>query len=134
MQTEQREANEVANMWYSAHIVMYFEYIDGGPQTDYHMYENVFLVKAESHVEANLKGQQIGMKAESEGEGQVWVGSRDAKTRFGGVRKTIEIIVEQSDQLQLTDEVEVTYFEIWVETRAELDSYISGERMFVQIQ
>jgi hypothetical protein len=110
--------------WYAAHAIMYFELTDG-PQDGFQIYENVYLVRAETANEGFAKARELGRQNEGDDSGSLRVGNRPARRLFGGIRKLITVAHEQSDQLGHGDEI--TYSELVVADRAALQRLIEDE-------
>lgn len=111
--------------WYAAHAIMYFQLTDG-PQDGFQVYENVFLVQADTPDEAWAKAQEFARRDEGDDRGSLRVGDRPARRIFGSIRKVVSVAHEGPDG-QLGDGDEVTYSEFVVNDRAALDRLIGAE-------
>jgi len=111
--------------WYAAHAILYFQLTDG-PQDRFQVYENVFLVRAESHDEARDKAEQFARRAEGDDSGSLREGDRPARRVFGSIRKVVSVSHEGPEG-QIGDGDEVTYSEFVLADRAALDKLIKAE-------
>lgn len=112
--------------WYAAHAIIYFEFTDGGPQDGFQVYENVFLVQAETPKEGFAKAREFAKLDEGDCSGSLRVGGRSATKVFGGIRKLITVCCERTDG-QLGDGDEVTYNELVVPDREALQQLIGNQ-------
>jgi hypothetical protein len=111
--------------WYAAHAIVYFELIDG-PQDEYQVYENVFLIKAEMPEEALAKANELARREEGDDDGSLRVGDRPARRVFGCIRKLVSVSHERLDG-QIGDGDEVTYNEFVLADRKALDKLLGAE-------
>jgi hypothetical protein len=111
--------------WYAAHAIMYFQLTDG-PQDQFKVYENVFLIRADSPDEAQNKARALACREEVDNDLSLRVGDRPARLVFGSIRKVVAVAHEGPDG-QLGDGDEVTYSEFVVADREALDRLIGAE-------
>jgi hypothetical protein len=116
--------------WYAAHVVLYHEFREG-PQEEYPVMENVYLVHAGTEDEAFAKAEKRGRSDCVEDE-SLTVNGRPARLVFGGVRKLISCAAAPespgpSTVETIEDGVEATYSFLVVSSRKELDALIKGE-------
>jgi hypothetical protein len=116
--------------WYAAHVVLYHEFREG-PQEEYPVMENVYLVHAPTEDEAFAKAEMHGRSACVEDE-SLTIDGRPAWLVFGGVRKLISCASASgspgpSEAETLEDGVEATYSFLRVSSRQELDALIKGD-------
>lgn len=111
--------------WYAAHAIVYIQLTDG-PQDQFQVYENVFLVCADTPDEAWSKAREFARRGEGDDRGSLRVGDRPARRVFGSIRKVVSVAHEGPDG-QLGDGDEVTYSEFVVADRAALDRLIGAE-------
>lgn len=104
--------------WYSAHVVMYFRFVEG-KQTSFPVYENVLLLSAASEKIAWLKASRLGRAAE---DPTSRYGNRKAVLTFAGVRKVIRC--EFADRLY--DGAEATYSQFRFRTKGEFVRFVRG--------
>lgn len=112
--------------WYAAHAIIYFEFTDGGPQDGYQIYENVYLVQAETADEGFAKAREFAKRDTGDSSGSLRVGGRSATNVFGGIRKLITVS-HVGTEGQLGDGDEITYSELTVPDRTALDRLITNE-------
>lgn len=111
--------------WYAAHAILYFELTDG-PQDRFQVYENVFLVWADTPTEGFKKARLLAQRDEGDDDGSLRVGPRPARRVFGGIRKLITVSHETAGD-QLGDGDEVTYSELVVPDREALQHLIGDK-------
>jgi hypothetical protein len=116
--------------WYAAHVVLYYE-LREGPQEEFSVMENVYLIHAGTDDEAFARAEKRGRSDCVEDE-SLTVNGRSARLVFGGVRKLISCAASPekpgpSTVETLEDGVEATYSFLVVSSRQELDSLIKGE-------
>jgi hypothetical protein len=112
-------------VWYAAHAIVYFQLTDG-PQEGFQVYENVFLVRADTPDGAWAKAREFARRDEGDDRGSLRVGGRPARRVFGSIRKVVSVSPEGPDG-QLGDGDEVTYSEFVVADRAALDRLIGAD-------
>lgn len=120
--------------WFAAHVVMYIRYKNTETQSDYPVYENIYLIEAETIDIAYEKANKIGKKHEGDSAGTFMWGEEPAQWVFGGIRKLIEcqnspeqLIAEPSGNNKPLDGSEITYSQFIVENRKELEKLINGQ-------
>ncbi len=109
--------------WYSASVVIYVKFKDG-IQDHYPIWENVVLISAKSDDDAMAEACLIGQ--ESDGDEFTWE-EREACWVFAGVRKLLSIDVPSN--LNLESGTEVTYSQMLLKTREDLEALIDGEEV-----
>ncbi|HEX5748422.1 MAG TPA: DUF4288 domain-containing protein [Archangium sp.] len=109
--------------WYAAHVVLYFEYREG-PQDEFPVMENVYLIHAATDEAAFARAENRGRSDCAEDDESLTVNGRPARLVFGGVRKLISCA---TDAETLEDGVEATYSFLVVSGRQQLDALIKGE-------
>lgn len=110
--------------WYAAHAIMYFEFTNG-PQDGFQVYENVYLVQAQTADEGFARARDLARLNEGDDSGSLCVGGRPARRVFGGIRKLITVCHEEPNRLGDGDEI--TYSELVVADRAALQKLIADE-------
>ena len=113
--------------WYAAHAIMYFHLTDG-TQDDFQVYENVFLVQADSPDAARVKACALARLEEGDSSGSLRVGDHPARMLFGSIRKVVAVCHHQANG-QLGDGDEITYSEFVVAGQAALDKLIGAENV-----
>jgi Domain of unknown function (DUF4288) len=118
---------------FCAHVIIWMKYKDEN-QNDYPIWENVYLVKAESEDEAWEKAERRG-KEECENDDGLEVDGRPARWIYGGVRKLISVIeasfLECNIHENCEDIIELTWNEFTVPDKESLDKLISGDSVNV---
>ncbi|KFA92508.1 DUF4288 domain-containing protein [Archangium violaceum] len=109
--------------WYAAHVVLYHEFREG-PQEEFSVMENVYLIHAATDEEAFARAEKRGRSDCVEDDESLTVDGRPSRLVFGGVRKLISCA---TDTETLEDGVEATYSFLVVSGRQQLDSLIKGE-------
>jgi hypothetical protein len=109
--------------WYAAHVVLYFEFREG-PQDEFPVMENVYLIHAATEEEAFARAEKRGRSVCVEDDESLTVNGRPARLVFGGVRKLISC---DTDAETLEDGVEATYSFLVVSSRQQLDALSKGE-------
>jgi hypothetical protein len=114
-------------MWYGAHIVMAVRYDDPADQTDYPVWENVVLVRADSDEKALQKAEEIGRAGEDDGSERLRWDGKPARWVFAGVRKLIECRTPDDPQDRLRTGTEVTYSQLILDSRETLQKFVKGD-------
>ena len=115
--------------WFAAHAIMYFQLTDG-PQDNFQVYENVFIVQAGSPDEARTKARDLARREEGDCNGSLRAGDRPARMVFGSIRQVVAVSHERADG-QIGDGDEITYSEFVVADRAGLDKLLAAENVEV---
>jgi hypothetical protein len=114
--------------WYAAHLVLYVKF-KNRRQTRYPVWENIVLINARTVDEAFEKAEARGREDASPDESFTW-GGQPAEWVFGGVRKLTECVDEHQ---RPSDGTEVTYIEMELASKADLEKFIDGQPTTVQI-
>jgi hypothetical protein len=120
--------------WYAASLLFAFDNVYG-PQSRWHVWEDVVLFEASSHEEVMAKAEAYGKEWSSLDDG-LRMGGSLATQRFIGVRKILTISnpahvdIDQSDPPPV-DGTEITFTEFIVESRDDLEKLAKGERVRV---
>ena len=114
--------------WYAAHVVMAFR-LTRHPQTEWHAFENVFLIEADSSKDAHAKARQRGLEDESHDDSLTLRG-RPAVLEFAGIRKIVACFSEDE---RPGDGTEVTYTELEFSSREQLDRFLDGKEANVLV-
>jgi hypothetical protein len=117
--------------WYAAHLVFYVRF-KRRRQTHFPVWENIVLIRARTLDEAFAKAEQRGRDdpCMDPDDSFRW-GGRPAEWVFGGVRKLTTCV--DKDQ-RPTDGTEVTYLELKVRSRADLEKLIAAEPVAVRLE
>jgi len=120
-------------VWYSASIIFFFEYKDG-KQDDYVVWENTYLLQANSDEEARKKADEYGRQYEGDSNGTLTLEGRPVIQKYGGIRKLMEATNSINIEQNALEGAEITYSEFVVEDRKTLDDLISGKtvKLFYQ--
>jgi hypothetical protein len=117
------------NSYYIAHVIIWVRYKDGN-QNEYPVWENIYIIKADSDEEAREKAEREG-RAYPSSDDDLTVDGRPAEWIYGGVRKVIHSIsgnsINVEIDLMLEDVAELTWNEFTVPDKESLDKLISGE-------
>ena len=95
-------------MYYAANIVIYVKFDDGN-QDQYPVWENITLIEADTDGEAFDKAEAIGK--ESDGDDFIWE-NRPAVWQYVGIRKLLEVHIDDSKKGFARDGIEITYSQI----------------------
>jgi len=113
--------------WYAAHAIMVVKFKDG-IQDKYPLWENIFLVKADSTAEALAKAETRARQDEGDSQGSFTHEGRPATWVFGGLRRLVTCLDAEE---QPTDGTEITYAEMEVTTETDFYKLINGEAVMV---
>jgi Domain of unknown function (DUF4288) len=116
------------NPYYIAHVIIWVKYKDGN-QTEYPVWENIYLIKADTEEEAWEKAEQEG-KGYPSPEDDLTVDGRSAEWVYGGVRKVIHSVSGDFINIQIDlaheDIAELTWNEFTVPDEESLEKLIAG--------
>ncbi len=112
--------------WYVAYCLMLFRFRDGNQDT-FPLWENLILIRADSHEQAGHKARDRAKRDELDEPSTTW-DDRPVTTEFVGVRKTVEC---QDGSDRPGDGTEVTYNELSVATREQFDALLAGDEVTV---
>ncbi len=125
--------DEVKNepIWYAAHVILYIEFLDG-VQDSYTVWENIYLIHADTVAEAFAKADSLG-EEEATMDPDSWLTSkgRPARWRFAGVRRLAECIDFENGP---EDGKEVAFLEYTFKDKATLDALIQKQDAVVTIE
>jgi hypothetical protein len=113
-------------MWYAVHALHYFEYKEG-EQSDYLVWEHVYLIRAESFDKARERGELRAKQDETDSAGSLTVNDRLARLRFAAIRKVVECQDLDLRSGQPTDGTELSYSEFKASNSAEFAKLTTGE-------
>jgi hypothetical protein len=116
-------------IWYAAHVILYMEFTDGN-QDHYPVWENIYLLNAETENAAFEKAEAIGRAYEEHpDESFRWL-ERPARWKFGGVRKLTRCVTpdERPD-----DGTEVTYLEYSVRCKDDLKRLLDSDPVSITL-
>jgi hypothetical protein len=116
--------------WFCAHGIMVLIYTDGPPQQEFTIWENVYLINADSEDEAASRAEAIGRMEQEAGETSATEEEgRPARWRFLGIRKVIAC--ENADE-QPVDSIEVTYSTFQVCSLGEAQQIAEGNSVALE--
>lgn len=113
--------------WYSAHIVMFVEFLQSA-QDRFPVWENVVLIEAVTEEEAFEKAESYGRSEEGDDSGSFRWGKQPARWIFAGVRKLTEC---QCDADRPGDGTELTYIEMELDSREAVKKLAAGKPVHV---
>lgn len=121
-----------ANRWYSASVILVFK-LKRRKQANLPVWENVYLIKADSVAAARKRAEALG-RAEASQEG-LELNGKPARLVFGGVRKVISCAADpalpgDSTVTSIHDGVEATFSSFLVK-KADLKKLIRGDAVKV---
>jgi hypothetical protein len=127
--TTSEPGTESGKTYYIAHIIFWVQYNEG-PQDDYPIWENIYLIIAKDSDEAWEKAEREGREYPDPNE-DLTVDGRAAEWVYGGVRKINDFIQGRFTRVDmdefLEDVAELTWNEYTVPDKASLDKLIAGE-------
>lgn len=122
------------NPYYIAHVIIWVRYKDGN-QDDYPVWENVYLIKADTNEEAWEKAEKEGRSYPSSND-DLTFDDRPAEWIYGGVRKVIHSISGDSINVQIDlmheDVAELTWNEFTLPDKESLDKLIAGKPVSIR--
>jgi hypothetical protein len=114
--------------WYAAHVVMAVEFRDGN-RDRVPVFENIFLVQAAPHQEAQKEGALLGKGEEGDSEGSFMWDGRPAFLRFAGIRKTT---LCADPELPPKNGTEITYSEFELSDTESVSKFLRGEEVTIR--
>jgi hypothetical protein len=115
--------------WYAASVVMYFQ-LQNEPQSEFYIWENVYLVEAPDAASARVKAEALGRLEEGDDDGTLTWNGKPARQVYGGIRKLLScapsLTGRSADNSRLEDGMEATFSAFTVEGREQLDAFIRG--------
>lgn len=110
--------------WYAAHLIMYVRFRQGR-QRRFPVWENIVLFRAATADQAMSKAERYGREEAASDDHFTWEG-RPAQWVFAGVRKLM-LCVDPEERPR--DGTEVTYLDLEVASRDDLQRLVDGERV-----
>ncbi|QRN97401.1 DUF4288 domain-containing protein [Archangium violaceum] len=107
--------------WFAVHAIMRVSFKDGFAGY-VPVWENIYLVAAESPEEAHRKGVAKALAAEGDSSGTFFWDDHPASWVFAGVRKIIKC-----DDDPIEEGVEVTYSQFRLRGEDDLEKLVAGE-------
>lgn len=113
-------------MWYCVHALHYFKYIDG-TQTEFLVWEHMYLINAASTSEAKRKGELRAKEDEGDSGASLMLNNRPARLEFITVRKVVQC-QDLDEQLRMpTDGTELSYSEYLVSNQDDFEKLTNAE-------
>lgn len=112
--------------WYSASAIFFFEYKEG-KQDEYLVWENVYLLEANSDQEAWKKAEKYAKQYEGDSSGTLTLNGRPVTQKYGGIRKIVSVSNSINIEEGVLEGAEVTFNKFVVKDRKSLDDLISGK-------
>lgn len=116
--------------WFAAHAIIYFK-IKDNPQDVFTVWENVYLIQAESSELALSEALRLGTRDEGDDDNSLTVDDQPAIRVFAGIRKVVSVSHIEIDG-QLTNGDEITYSEFQVENEEDAKKLANDEEVFVR--
>lgn len=135
-ESEQPEPLDSGKCWFCAHVIIWQQYKDG-IQDDYGIWENIYLVKADTAEEAWQKAECKGIEITEHDDG-LEINGRPARWVYGGVRKLITAIDSSFFECKIHEVmeniIELTWNEYTVPDKQSLDKLIAGDSVNVNYE
>ena len=114
-------------MWYAAHVVMVFRSRQG-EQREFSLYENVFLVEADTPEQAHEQATKIGRDEEACDDPSLTADGIPARLCFAGVRKVVSCLAPNTANVSvLATGTELTYSQFTLDSEEALAKFVAGE-------
>ena len=117
-------------MWFAVHAAVVYDFTENIiPQSEFHVYENVYLIEAESpdlarNAATNIVREEIsGIRFPSK------IDERPALPRFAGIRKVMLVsTLERGDADKVAHGTEATYAVLYFDNISDFEKYLAGDR------
>ena len=110
--------------WYAVHAVLLIE-LKSQTQNSFSVWENIYVVFANSPEEAKEKGATIAKSYEGDSQGSFTWKEEPATFVYKGIRKVISVEGASLGQERIEDGSEVTYNEFEFETLMDLEEFLN---------
>lgn len=117
--------------WYGVSVVLLFRFKEG-PQDAWPLWENVYLVSADSPEEAESKAVLLAKETEGDDDGSLICNGRPATLEFRGVRKIMTVQNVHTSEDEPTDGAEITFSDMEVQSESDLQALVDGKPVFVK--
>jgi hypothetical protein len=117
--------------WYAVSTILVFRFKEG-QQDVWPVWENVYLVSAESPVAAEAKAAAFAKLAEGDDDGSLTVEGRLATRQFCGIRKVITVKSPTVPGDEPVDGAEVTFSELELRSETEIQELVDGKAVTVK--
>jgi len=116
--------------WFAASAIMYIKFKDGN-QDSYPIWENVFLVEAETPEKAEEKAIELAKQDEGDSENSLTWKDRPATWVFGGLRKLLTVSHPDVGENKF-DGAEITFSEFEVQDKKTFQEYLDGNDVTIK--
>ena len=115
-------------MWYSVHAIYYFEDKENPEQqNEFVIWENIFLIHADSAEDAGRKGESRAQQDTLGSEDPITLNAKFVDFRFAGIRKIVECQDLDIQSGLPVDGTELSYSEFVIESKEEFEKLVDGE-------
>ena len=112
-------------MWYAAHAIFLFEFKDGD-QNEFSIWDNVYLIDANSSHTAYKKAELFAKKDEGDDDGSLTLNNRLVYLKYYGIRKLITVSNFNANEDIPGDGAEVTFSKYSVKNQSDLKKLVKG--------
>jgi Domain of unknown function (DUF4288) len=112
-------------MWYCIHAILYFEYLDGN-QSDYTVWEHIYLVTAPDPRTAYDKGELRAKRDAPISYDGFSIDDRPAQLKFAKIRKVVECQDLNIQNGQPEDGTELSYSEFLISDSTEFENLLAN--------
>jgi hypothetical protein len=112
--------------WYAVSAVLLFRFKEGS-QDVWPIWENVYLVSADSPEEAESKGAALAKEAAGNDDGSLTCNRRPARLEFRGIRKVLTIQNVHAAGDDPVDGAEITFSEMELRSEGDLQALVEGK-------
>lgn len=116
--------------WFAASAIMYIKFKDGN-QDSYPIWENVFLVEADSPEKAEEKAIELAKQGEGDSQNSLTWGERPATWVFAGLRKLLTVSHPDIHDTKL-DGAEITYSEFEIDDKKSFQKFVDGKDVTIK--
>ena len=116
--------------WFAAHAVMYFKH-KAGSQDRFWVWENVFVLEAADHAEAEARAEALARREEGDTEGSLRSDGQPAVEIFAGIRK-VAAVLHGTEKDVLTSGDEVTHSKFILKSEDEVRALAAGAEVTLQ--
>jgi len=112
--------------WYGVSAVIAFRFKDG-PQDVWPVWENVYLVSADSPEEAEAKAVALARVTQGDDDGSLMCNGRAATREFRGVRKVMTVQNVRAPEDDPVDGAEITFSTVELGSEDLLQDLVDGK-------
>jgi hypothetical protein len=117
--------------WYAVSTILVFRFKEG-QQDVWPVWENVYLVSAESTDEAEKKATVLAKLAEGDDDASLTLDGRPATRQFCGIRKVITVKSPTAPDDEPVDGAEVSFSELELRSEKEIQDLVDGKAVMVK--